>query len=336
VHGEKCFVITLSEGPSSIKSENGSLVLRISRNQNKFIRFLLATSAIFTLSIVVKKFVVNGLYEEFGLVNCLTRRKAIIKIVGDPIWERYKNKASGKCTINEFNEKKLNGKLLLQRKLLNFSLNQAQLIVTPGRDLMKLVEKWGISTKIIYIPNGVNTGNPRSCNRNEKALVISRLVSWKNIDKAIIACINSNLPLDIFGEGPEESKLRVLIGENNKIVSIHRPISHEEALNKMQEYKYFILLSEYEGQSFALLEAMSKGCIVLVSNIDANTEVVKDQINGVVVPIEDQNVINRTMHLIIENKKIHPLISKNAVECIEKDHNIFTICEKYRLILSDI
>ena len=56
-----------------------------------------------------------------------------------------------------------------------------------------------------------------------------------------------------------------------------------------------VLPSRFEGMSNALLEAMSYGLPAVVSDILANTELVSDRANGLVVPVEDAAQLARAM-----------------------------------------
>jgi hypothetical protein len=63
----------------------------------------------------------NGLHEEAGIATLFGSRALVAKIVGDPIWERYRNSRKTKVTISEFQTTKLPYSLKYQRKLLVWS-----------------------------------------------------------------------------------------------------------------------------------------------------------------------------------------------------------------------
>ncbi|RMD51391.1 glycosyltransferase, partial [Candidatus Parcubacteria bacterium] len=80
----------------------------------------------------------------------------------------------------------------------------------------------------------------------------------------------------------------------------------------------FVQPSDYEGLSVALLEAMSHGAAVLVSNIEANLETVKDA--GFVFAAGD--VIDLT-------DKIRYLLSNPAAVAIKKEESILVVKKYY-------
>ena len=86
---------------------------------------------------------------------------------------------------------------------------------------------------------------------------------------------------------------------------------------------FFIQLSIYEGNPKTILEAMSAGCIVVVSNIPNNEDIVKDGINGFLIS-HDENPVEKIKNI----QKLHDLhlISKNAQDYITNNHDFKSYC----------
>jgi glycosyltransferase involved in cell wall biosynthesis len=65
------------------------------------------------------------------------------------------------------------------------------------------------------------------------------------------------------------------------------------------------LLSDYEGLSFSLLQAMACGLPSIVSNAKGNTDVITNNSEGIVVDINTQdNITNAIQQLLAEPEKI--------------------------------
>ncbi len=60
-------------------------------------------------------------------------------------------------------------------------------------------------------------------------------------------------------------------------------LSRAEALEAVRKLDVFLLLSDSEGLSISLLEAMEAGTVCIVSNIDANRQLVENGVNGFLV-----------------------------------------------------
>ena len=56
------------------------------------------------------------------------------------------------------------------------------------------------------------------------------------------------------------------------------------------ESGFYISMTESDGASLSLMEAMAVGAIPVVSDIEPNREWVKNGVNGVLVPLDDEAV----------------------------------------------
>lgn len=83
----------------------------------------------------------------------------------------------------------------------------------------------------------------------------------------------------------------------------------------------FILTSKFEGLPFSLLEAMSLGLPVVVTNVDGNKDVVINEVNGYIV--DDGNVEMMTKRIIslIENESLRKVIGQSARNHIVNNFN---------------
>ena len=86
--------------------------------------------------------------------------------------------------------------------------------------------------------------------------------------------------------------MEALAIKNNTKVNFLGNINNNELIQTLRNYKYFILPSFFEGNPKVVLEAMAAGCIVLVSSIPNNTEIIKDRKNGYVFSIS--KILERT------------------------------------------
>ena len=58
----------------------------------------------------------------------------------------------------------------------------------------------------------------------------------------------------------------------------------------MSEYKYFISSSLFEGHPKTVIEAMSSGCIVFLSNIQNHSELITNGKDGFIFNLEENNL----------------------------------------------
>ena len=258
----------------------------INRNQ-LLLRFFTAAGTIFIEAFKAEKIYSNGLYAESVLPIRILRKPAVAKIVGDPVWERARNKGHTNLSMIEFQSSKLTIKNRSLRALYRFIFNSYSSIVCPSQELAQIVKEWGIKSDVSFIPNGVPIPKQRSRQKEFDLIYVGRLVKWKNIDKIIYVSSKLNLKTLIVGSGPENQELRTLAA----LVDAPCFFVGEQEKEKVHEYlqsaKIFILLSQYEGQSFALLEAFAAGIPAIVSNVSGNLATVTNGEDGLVINAED-------------------------------------------------
>ena len=175
--------------------------------------------------------------------------------------------------------------------------------------------------KLIIIPNWVDSKEILpSKKRANKVLVIGRMEKQKNFELIINSLKNTEFDLDIFGEGSLKSKLKEASKNSNNINFLGiKP--HEELMNEYEKYQFYISLSSHEGNPKTTLEAMGSGCVVIVSNIPNNREIVSHLETGVLIEPEKDNLIN-TLREICKKADLINKIRINSINYIENNNSI--------------
>jgi glycosyltransferase involved in cell wall biosynthesis len=267
----------------------------------------------------------NGLYEETGIAIRLTRTPTLGKIVGDPVWERVRNSGKTALTIDSFNNEVTGG---IQRKLLRFALNGFSGIITPSQQLADFVKNWGISKPVSVIPNGVQILGMTNQSKEFDLVTVSRLVPWKNVDLLIRIVAKKNLKLCVMGDGPENLKLRTLATELNAKVTFTGALAQDEVSPQVAKAKYFVLLSTYEGMSFALLEALGAGIPAIVSNAAGNVVVIQNSLNGYVVDISNEIACGDSIAEILSSASNYQKVSEGALQSVIENYSIDSTLER--------
>ena len=162
---------------------------------------------------------------------------------------------------------------------------------------------------------------------SDRVLSVGRLEKQKNYSYLIDSLSNSKYSIDIVGKGSLKESLKKESGEKNVKLKLLDPIDNESLLEVYQDYKYFILTSFYEGNPKALIEAMSSGCIVLASNIENNSEIIDNYINGILVG-EGLDSISNALDWLDENPDKASQISTNATNFIQENYLLSDLVEK--------
>jgi glycosyltransferase involved in cell wall biosynthesis len=73
-----------------------------------------------------------------------------------------------------------------------------------------------------------------------------------------------------------------------------------------------LLPSFYEGSSNALIEACGAGLPVIVSDISSNSEVVVDNVNGFLLPVDNPQKWAEKISELLNNQEILEIFSANS------------------------
>ena len=132
-------IITL-KNRTNPKQKEPWIVNYVNRDQLILIRFLRTVRLIFKRINAVDVILANGLLQETAVVILLIKKRAVAKVVSDPVWERAFNNSETSLGVVEFNNSKLRLRHKLQRILLRWSLNRFDTITCPSVQLKKLLK----------------------------------------------------------------------------------------------------------------------------------------------------------------------------------------------------
>jgi len=294
-------VVTLKDS-SAVKQNEPWPINYINRDQFLFTRFLKTVLLIFKKIKSADVIFANGLLQETALAGLLFRKRLVAKVVSDPVWERALNNDETSLNVVDFNNSNLKFKHKLQRILLRWSLNRFGVVTCPSVQLKNIIENWGVYKPIEFIPNGVSLVTEKSTDADFDVITVCRLISLKNIDKIIRASVKTNVSVAVVGSGPEEYKLRELAISLGGKVTFFGQLDKNEVNKILLRSKIYLNLSDHEGLSFSLLEAMSSGLPSIVSNIQGNTNVITNGIDGIVVDVKNENQLINAIKTLMDSQ----------------------------------
>lgn len=184
--------------------------------------------------------------------------------------------------------------------------------------------------KIIVRPNWVElSNNTLSMNKRYKDRVVSvgRLEYQKNFSFLVSEFKDTQITLDIIGEGSQRSNLKSLSSNLGVKLNLLNKLNNEELLIKISDYKIFSLSSHFEGSPKVLLEAMSRGCVPVVSNIDHHKEIVKDNVNGLILDLSENSFKTKILEILHDEEKLN-FLSSNAIDTIKERYSLDAYVEK--------
>ena len=173
------------------------------------------------------------------------------------------------------------------------------------------------------IPNPVSNGLPGRFEgeRKKEIVTIGRLKEQKNYPLLLhaFAEVNQKYPdwrLRIFGEGELEEELKALclklkIGDAVEFCGFQKNVIEE-----INQSGIFVLASDYEGISNAMLEAMATGipCICTDCPVGGARLTIKDHKNGLLVPVGNRTRLVNAIMEIIQDPQFAEQLSRKAEE----------------------
>jgi len=151
--------------------------------------------------------------------------------------------------------------------------------------------------------------NKNENNKEIHILMASRLTKEKNILLALRAIKNlrtkiQNFTLTIKGKGPQEKKIKKFIKDN----SMNSYVKIEEWSSDLSEsYKntdIFLLTSNYEGFGRTVIEAMTYGITVIMTDVGCAGWIIKTGENGIVVPVGSCEYIENSLKKLITDNTL--------------------------------
>ena len=199
-----------------------------------------------------------------------------------------------------------------------FALRRADAVVVLNAQMHADLLRLGVAPgKALVIPNAVDTErfapavDKAACKRifritEEKVIIyLGRLIRAKGVFALMhafsaIASRHQSVRLMLIGDGMERDALNLearTLGIADR-VTIQ---STDDPAPILACGDLFVLPSESEGVSCAMLEAMATGLCAIATPVGGNREVITENKTGVFVPVGDAEQLSETLHALLTN-----------------------------------
>ena len=287
------------------------------------------------------------------IIKRVMDKKYIVRFAGDSAWETSVSNGWTKDYIIDFQKKKYDEKIeKLKKKRTKILKSANKVIAVSGfmSDLAKIIGVKDERIKIIY--NSVDFMDEVEVNQNEveeikikygnnkKILVTScRLTPWKGIDGVIKALPEimkrvGGVNFIILGDGPELENLKKLteeIGVRDNVIFLGR-IKHDETMKYFKAADLYILNTNYEGFSHALMDVMKNGAPIVTTNVGGNPELIKNNEEGILINYNNQEELVGASVKILNDKELSERFVSNAKNKIKKFNWNNTVNETIKIL----
>lgn len=235
----------------------------------------------------------------------------VIKIVGDQAWERCIRRGWIPPTtdIDDFQHNTYSWLVERQKKSRSEQVQAFDAVVVPSAYLKQMVIGWGVPEQRIHViynalPPAVDNLPETQAEARQALgwddtptiLTAARLTAWKGIDHLINALKKvDNVRLIVAGDGEDLPRLRTLARELGNRIQFLGRVRRETVYTMMKASDYFALYSGYEGLPHTILEALRVGTPIIASDKGGNPEIVRHEVNGLLVPYVDVDALAQTI-----------------------------------------
>ena len=181
------------------------------------------------------------------------------------------------------------------------------------------------------LPNPVSVECERKKKTRKRIVAVGRLALQKNHAMLIRAFrrfrqTHPEYTLSIYGSGGEgainpfnqEKPLRRLVAELELQESVFFEGSSTRVHYEIADAEFFVLSSDYEGLSNALLEAMTMGFPCVSTDCEGSTDVIENGVNGLLVPRGDEDALLDAMLTLAEKEEYRESLGRQAKKTAER------------------
>jgi glycosyltransferase involved in cell wall biosynthesis len=246
----------------------------------------------------------TGLFGRSAAGSLSARRPYVVKLTADPAFERTRRRGLVAGDVDEFQHGGGGPIGLALRSARNFELRRAAYIYCPSAYLRQLVLAWGIPPeRVSVLPNPVPS-MPDLPSREELRQAFGlngatlafagRLTAQKSLGRALDAVAAADgVRLVIAGEGPDREPLERRAEELGvaERVTVLGAQPRRRIVELFRAADATILSSSWENFPHTVVEALSVGTPVLAMEAGGVGEVVRDGVNGLLVPAGDADAL---------------------------------------------
>lgn len=200
----------------------------------------------------------------------------------------------------------------------------------------KKIQKKGT---IILNPINDKLPVPEDLKREKEIVAVGRLTKQKNYPLLLKAFSKFSIEypeyvLKIYGEGELKEELKNLATKLKIEKKVYFMGFCEDVHNKIINARMFVMSSEYEGLSNALLEAMAIGlpCISTDSPPGGARMVIKNGVNGILVENNNEKELVDALNILAKDDELVDKLAENAI-CIRKELSKDKICEEWTFLV---
>ncbi|MFZ2190238.1 MAG: glycosyltransferase family 4 protein [Candidatus Magasanikiibacteriota bacterium] len=217
-------------------------------------------------------------------------------------------------------------------------LDNANKIISPSNflktEILKVYPQFS-DKKIEKIPNGIDISKFTPQVKKKYIFSSGRLLVSKGFQYLIKAVSDEDLGYEVHiaGDGPMMSELKKMAEKSKTKIIFHGWLDNngKEYKDLLEQSAIYVLASEKENASIALLEAMSAGCAIITTNVSGCPDTVGNA--GLLVRPNDVVDLKLKINKIINDLDKLVELQKEALERVKITYDWGVVMKEYTKIL---
>lgn len=226
-------------------------------------------------------------------------KRYVVKLTADPAFERARRRGIVDGDVDAFQETGRGLGIALLRAARDVELRHAAHVFCPSDYLRMLAVSWGVAPARVSVLRNPAPRLPELPPREElrgrfgmngpTLAFAGRLGAQKSLDVALAAVASvDGVSLLVAGDGEERQRLEALAGPRVRFLG---PQSRERVLELFRAADASLLSSSWENFPHTVVEALAVGTPVISTDVGGVAEVVRDGVNGLLVPAGDAGAL---------------------------------------------
>jgi glycosyltransferase involved in cell wall biosynthesis len=232
-------------------------------------------------------------------------------------------------------------------KLFLFLCSRASCVIALNDRMITELEEIGHpGTGIVKIPNGVDitlynkddnfqkqVPGPDVSEDRQIIVYTGRLSPEKGLDVLIESLArlrtSGTAHLYIIGSGPERGRLTDMVTSRGLESSVHFVPAADDVRPYLRSADVFVMPSQFEGMSNAILEAMASSLCVVATRTAGNSELITDGVTGMLAEPGDAESLADALSFVLGNPDTAQRIGDNARALVAEKYNLNGIVQRY-------
>lgn len=334
-----CEALNMSGNKVIVCAASGNGVEKLNEKKIKYYEIPDIQSKKTTIAINVIKTILKIINDEkIDIVHTHHRMAAFYMC----IIKRLKHIKTINTIHNTFDDK---------RKLTKFAFDSTENIAVGNSVFKNMTEHYKISPKKIrIIYNAIDNSNVKYENidiieqySKEFFLVgnIGRINTQKGFECYVQAAdrvkkMGYPIKFFIIGDGVLRKKIEDIVTQRNLSDIVIFTGFQKNILNVIDKLDLMVLSSLWEGFPLTPIETFSMGKTIVATDVPGTVEIVQDDINGIIVPINSDKAIAEGIVRLFKDKALKEKYEKNAKKTYNEKFSYPAFCKNYLTVYNSL